>query len=203
MALSVTAWWAAAEHDGPLFVAAPGLGWDAGAAAADVAIDSGAAVLLLADATAPTADARAVGALLTGLDASRAIPTSLAPTPWMLQCAAVRDRIPTLRGAAHDPMHLATTDATLAHATALIVTAVRRRVPVVVSGPIPHIAAACAQRMEHGTVEWVQSAFDDEDPVAAAARTRLDARPWISSTVPLTDAQRIEMVQTILAQRYE
>ena len=190
--------WPSTEHHGPIAVVEPGIGWESGETAAHRAIDSGTGMLLIVGDAAPSHAARAVGALLTGLDASRAIPSALSPLAWMQACAAVRDRMPALRRIANDPVLLARTDASLAHATAVIVTAVRRHVPVVVSGPLPHVAAVAAQRVTQLIGSGVQSGFDDEDPVAIAARHRLDVRPWIAATVPLSDEQRIEILRTVL-----
>ena len=202
MSQDVSAWWAPTDptgpRRGPVRVLGSGPGWDAGLAAADAAIDSGVAVLIIIDDTAPSPTARAVGALLTGLDASRAIPAEMPPLAWMQECAIVRDHIPGLRAIADDPIRLAQTDPVLAYATAALITSLHRRIPVIVSGVVPHIAALCAQRTTRQASEWVRSGFDDDDPVAVAARQRLDLRPWIAATVPLSDAQRTTMLRTIL-----
>ena len=193
--ITVQAWWGQTPAAGALADIPDGDGWEPGRRAADAAIDAGAAVLLIVDGMAPTAEARALGAVLCGVDASRALPTADDPLAWMRACGSVRDHMPAIRAIAHDPELVAARDGRVAWWAGVLTTAVARRTPVTIAGVAPHLAALCARAIAPDLTDWLQVGFDDDDPLAQTARTRLDLRPWFSTGLSLDDGLRRRLLQ--------
>jgi len=178
---------------------APAGGWDAGAEAADRAIDSGAGVLLLLDGATPGIDARAIAALYANGDATSVIPDTGDDLEWMRTCSAVRDAMVTLRPVIGEPAALLAHDPDLAYMVSALLHAAARRTPVVLAGPLPQIAAMAAQRVASPSAAWVFSALDDDDAAASAARRRAGITSWATAQWRLRDEGVETLVRTLVA----
>jgi len=142
--------------------------FDAGRAAADDAVDSGADLLIpvLVDAQARTPAAALIG-LFTRCDASAV--TEFRPggddAEWMSRCAQVRDAMRDGRGSMGDPLAvISSIDAgPIAAPSGVLLQAAVRATPAIIDGPVACASALVAHRMARSASAWWVAASTDGD----------------------------------------
>lgn len=197
-AVALRAWWAEARPEGgfhELHPAAPAEGTAVHPVSA--AVDAGAAVLLLADDEEPGPVARAVTAILCGVDATAVTQAGPSDVSTMRRIAAVRDAMPTLRQHADDLARMLADDPRLGWQASCISHAAARRTPVLLAGAYPHIAALCAQRVAGAIATWVRSGVGDDDAAATAARVRMDLEPVFATRLVVTRETQLAMLAAL------
>lgn len=158
--------------------------FDAGVLVADDEIDSGADLLVVADADRSAAAGALVGAV-TGAEPVALLPRgadAIDSAAWIERAAYLRDtgrRIAELRGH-HDRLLAAIGSATLAASAGLIMRASTRRTPLVLDGTSALAAALLCCVVNSATAQWWQVADISPDPVHIRAVEHLELRPVLA-----------------------
>lgn len=156
----------------------------AGVAAADLAADSGADLLVAAFRPTGIAPTTAV-AVLTDTEPVKVLSRGAAatdPEAWMSTAVRVRDlrrRCQPVRSAPGELLQLLG-DAPLAATAGLVLRAAARRTPVVLDGAGALAAALLAYEVQPRAVRWWVSADAGSQPAAAIAHERLGLRAVLS-----------------------
>jgi nicotinate-nucleotide--dimethylbenzimidazole phosphoribosyltransferase len=151
---------------------------DAGLAAADAAVDSGATVVVPRVVEPDVVVCRTVIALLTRKEASAVLgqPEGMPDRDWMDACSAIRDRLVAVVEHRGEPVRLLESlDAgSLAGAVGILVGAAARRTPVIVDGTAELAAALVADRIAYRAKAWWRLGSTSPDPGRTAAADRID-----------------------------
>jgi nicotinate-nucleotide--dimethylbenzimidazole phosphoribosyltransferase len=151
---------------------------DAGVAAADAAVDSGATVLVPRVVDPDDVVSRAVIALLTRRESSAVLgqPEGMTDRDWMVRCAAIRDRVAAVVDDRGEPVRLLEDLAagSLAGAAGILIGASARRTPAIVDGTAVLAAALVADRIAYRAKAWWRLGSTSPDPGRTAAAERID-----------------------------
>jgi nicotinate-nucleotide--dimethylbenzimidazole phosphoribosyltransferase len=162
-----------------------------GVSAADDAVDSGVALLLVSGSGSADSCALATAAL-TGAEPVAVLPRgayAVDTAAWIARAALVRDRrreLVALRERPDDLLH-ALGDAALATACGLVTRAATRRTPIVLDGELAVTAALVAHAAAPQLAEWWQVADSSGDAVQARALTALEQRPVLDFGINTAD----------------
>ena len=180
----------AADAGCPVTALAPS-GYAGGVRAADVAVDAGADLLLLAVPGAGDS-AAVLASVLTGVEPVKVLPRGAAATDheqWMARAVLVRDtrhRLVELRaepGALLDKLD----DPAVATAAGVALQAATRRTPVVLDGPAAAAAALLVFEAQPRGAPWWAAADVGQDPAHARLVTALGLRTLLGLGVDAAD----------------
>ena len=152
-----------------------------GVAAADVQVDAGTDVVVLADGTDSIAGAALVS-IVTDAEPVALLPRgadAIDTEAWIERAAQLRDLRRTVRDHRHDPDELlaALGDTALATACGFVMRAIERRTAVVLDGTNAVAAAVLCHRTRERVGRWLRVADTSPDPVHLRAVSYLDQRP--------------------------
>jgi NaMN:DMB phosphoribosyltransferase len=152
-----------------------------GIAAADVQVDAGTDVIVVADGADSIAGAALVS-IVTDAEPVALLPRgadAIDTEGWIERAARLRDLRRTVRAHRHDPDELlaALGDPALATTCGFVIRAVERRTAVVLDGTNAVAAAVLCHRTRERVGRWLRVADTSPDPVHSRAVGYLDQRP--------------------------
>lgn len=155
---------------------------EAGRAAADEEVDSGADLLIAGDmGIGNTTPAAVLIAALTGTEPVAVVGrgTGIDDNAWMRKTAAIRDALRRARPVLHDPEALLRTSggADIAALAGFLAQAAVRRTPVLLDGVVVGAAAMVAEELAPGARQWWLAAHRSAEPGGTLVLDHLDLHP--------------------------
>lgn len=152
----------------------------------DVAIDSGARLVVIRAATDDATAARALISLLTGAEANAVVPQPIGMTDaaWLEQMILVRDHVVGLRAHQGDIEALLDTTPGATDVASALLTASARRTPVLLEGLSVWASAVAVDRLSFRAKTWWHGAGMSSDPAIQAAVTRIGIDPGLDLGLP-------------------